>query len=246
VIARREALAMLAGVVSLLAGCDSDPKRASFLWQAPYSAKLKVEVDTPVGVKSGFSVIEVRRDKTDKGYQARGEAVAVDLPHQQTLFVLLRSQSNPDWVGYLHSYSQIDDSNGMTDGTIGAREAYNRRVAADRRVWRVARRRKTAVEDSDNYPYFVRFRDIADPKSVEQVDPDDLAKSFGPGVKLKSLTVQVTDEPVSEGIGKRLPKPPFIRSFVYQGEESKSLGLYKGKVVSERIGTESFMRGTQQ
>ena len=52
-------------------------------------------------------------------------------------------------------------------------------------------------------PYFVRFRNIADPKSVEQVDPDDLAKSFGPGVKLKSLTVQMTDEPVTSGIEKR-------------------------------------------
>ncbi len=203
-ISRREALATLAGAGSLLAGCNSDSKHAAFLWQEPYYAKLKVEVDTPEGVKTGFSVIEVRRDKADKGYRARGEAVAVDLPGNQTLFVLLRSQSNPDWVGSLHSYSKIDDSNGITDDTIEAREAYNRRVAADRRVWPIARRRKTAVEDSDNYPLFVRFRDIADPKSVEQVDPDDLAKSFGPGVKLKSLTVQMTDEPVTSGIEKRL------------------------------------------
>jgi hypothetical protein len=56
----------------------------------------------------------------------------------------------------------------------------------------------------DNYPYFVRFKDMADPKSVEQVDPDNLAKSFGAGYRLKSLTVQMTGEPVTVEIEKRL------------------------------------------
>jgi hypothetical protein len=50
----------------------------------------------------------------------------------------------------------------------------------------------------------VRFRDMADPKSVEQVDPSDLAKTLGRNIKLKSLTVQVMDEPVTKGIEKRL------------------------------------------
>ena len=49
----------------------------------------------------------------------------------------------------------------------------------------------------------VRFRDPADPKSVEQVDPVDFAKTFGPGYRLKALTVQITNEPVTTGIEKR-------------------------------------------
>jgi hypothetical protein len=50
----------------------------------------------------------------------------------------------------------------------------------------------------------VRFRDIADPTSVEKVDPDNLAASFGEGVKLRRITVQLTDDPVTTGIEKRL------------------------------------------
>lgn len=56
----------------------------------------------------------------------------------------------------------------------------------------------------DNYPYLVTFKDIADPTSVVRVDPDDLAASFGAGYRLKAITVQVTDEPVTVGIAERL------------------------------------------
>jgi hypothetical protein len=50
----------------------------------------------------------------------------------------------------------------------------------------------------------VTFKDIADPTSVVLVDPDDLAASFGAGYRLKAITVQVTDKPVTVGIEKRL------------------------------------------
>lgn len=49
------------------------------------------------------------------------------------------------------------------------------------------------------YPMLVTFDDIADPASVKLVDPADLAASFGPGVRLKAVTLEVTDEPVTEG-----------------------------------------------
>ena len=50
----------------------------------------------------------------------------------------------------------------------------------------------------------VTFGDLHDPKSVVTVDPADLAKSFGEGITLKRITVQITDEPVSKSIEKRL------------------------------------------
>ena len=54
------------------------------------------------------------------------------------------------------------------------------------------------------YPKLVYFRDIADPTSVEEVDPDNLAASFGPSVRLKRITVLVTNDDVTTGIEKRL------------------------------------------
>ena len=49
------------------------------------------------------------------------------------------------------------------------------------------------------YPMLVTFSDINDPKSVKLVKPDDLASIFGPGYSLKSITLEITDEAVTEG-----------------------------------------------
>ncbi len=43
------------------------------------------------------------------------------------------------------------------------------------------------------------FQDIADPTCVRLVNPADLAASFVTGVRLKSVTLEVTDEAVTEG-----------------------------------------------
>ena len=55
-----------------------------------------------------------------------------------------------------------------------------------------------------DYPMLVTFTDIDDPKSVQRVDPANLAASFGPGIRLKRITVEVTDDDVTTGIEKRL------------------------------------------
>lgn len=41
--------------------------------------------------------------------------------------------------------------------------------------------------------------DINDPNSVREVDPANLAATFGPGVSLKRITLEIRDEPVTEG-----------------------------------------------
>ncbi len=193
--------ALAAGAAGLaLVGCNTPVEDIGFIWQTPYYAKLKVEVDTPEGVRSGFSVIEVKWAKSNQSFHVRGEAVAVDLPGGQTLFALLRSSASVDWAAYVHENVNLE-------GDVAADDDFYRRIAADRAVWPVKRRQKVRVDVIDNYPIFVRFRDLRDPKSVEQVNPDDLAATFGKGFALKSLTVQMTDEPVTVGIEKRLAVP---------------------------------------
>lgn len=46
-------------------------------------------------------------------------------------------------------------------------------------------------------PELVRFRDINDPQTRVRVSPYDLAKSFGPGVSLKRVVLQLTYDPVT-------------------------------------------------
>lgn len=54
-------------------------------------------------------------------------------------------------------------------------------------------------------PIMVRFGDINVSKTVELVNPKDLAASFGDGVKLRSVRVEITDGPYSQKIHKKLP-----------------------------------------
>ena len=59
--------------------------------------------------------------------------------------------------------------------------------------------REIRVLPRERYPLLVTFTDLADPTTVRRVDPDDLAATFGPGVALKRVTLEITDEAVTEG-----------------------------------------------
>jgi hypothetical protein len=234
----RGVLAVLAGgAAMLLSGCDVDSPMMGFMWQEPYYPKLKVEVETPEGIKTGYSVIEVKWDKAGRGFNVRGEAIVVDLPGGQTLFVLLRSANSADWAAYLHQIVKLENS--PEDQAL-----YYSRIAANRQVWTVPRTKEYFgnKEVRDNYPYFVRFRDINDPKSVEQVDPDNLAKTFGQGVKLKSFTLKMADEPVTVGIEKRLG---WLNEYARRGARlngDTSIAVSTNEL-SDNLGTGSFKAG---
>ena len=254
---RRRAMGLLAaGAALFVSACGVDPDKMAFIWNAPYHAKLKVEVETPQGVRSGSSVIEVKWDKAGKGFNVRGEAVAVDLPEGQTLFVLLTQPYNEDWPAYLHEnvtltdqpkrWSDYVDGDGTSADQQEERSEYYVRIAADRTVWPVKRRHKWGVDENvDNYPYVVRFRDINDPKSVEQVDPDHLEKALGKGFKLKALTVQMVDEPVTVGIEKRLAWLVSNRLEFFDETRDPKSGMLeppKERTIAHHLNDGSFLR----
>ena len=213
--ARRGAMGLLAVAATLVLASCHGVTHERF---EPVRYRLMAMVETPEGLRSGSSVIEVTwaMSRTSpplggSGYTVKGEAAAVDLPDGQTLFVLLRSAEDVDWAAWvikrIPTAGMIEQAK-PTPSDRAARIASEKRyldlVRADRGAHAVWRLEPPHNLPGLSIPYFVRFRDLSDPKSVEQVDPDDLAKSFGPRVWLKSLTVQVTDAPVTTGIAKRL------------------------------------------
>lgn len=150
----------------------------------------------------------------------RGEAVAIDLPNGKTLLALLRSESG---------FTQPDDYPGMAFQSRLER-FYAKREAAGKetdfvdainemRNWTGARAPVPKTDrllgnggrDVPAWPLLVTFGDRADPTSVVRVDPDDLATTFGDDVKLKRITVELTDDPVTTGIEKRLEWLPNLR-----------------------------------
>lgn len=230
---RREVMAALvAGGTALLAGCGSLSPAAR------YRFRMTVEVDTPQGLRTGSSVMQVSSSKTPGPLIGEehplttglvGEAVAVDVQPEQTLFALIGNL--PNGGGLEGEVTKLFEPN-----TIGP-DAFVESVG---RLGRPSQVGRTAVLPREHYPTFVRFRDLADPKSVEAADPGNLAASFGPGVTLRRITVTITDDDVTTGIETRLgwlskqrgslinavasdPKPLRELSNITEGDFSKGL-----------------------
>lgn len=186
--ARREIFGLVAAglMAPTLAACGS-PSEAS------YRFRMTVEVDTPEGIKTGSSVMEVRinrgmaiGDRSGVSSQVRGEAVLVDLP-SGPLFVLLKM---PDAGPPLQSV--------VPRALLGRRsatpDAVMKDTAALGSTWFDEYRGELPRED---WPLMVRFRNIEDPSTVERVDPGSAG--------VRRITVETTSDDVSTGIEERLP-----------------------------------------
>ena len=195
--ARRGVMGLLVGgVASALSGCGILGGAKS------YRFRMTVEVETPQGLKTGSSVMEVRLtrgvaigDSSGVGSSVRGEAVVVDLP-DGPLFVLLEV---PDAGPPLQAI--------VPDALLGRRSSGPNEVMADTAklgsTWLseykadLPRHRDNGFEQSDNgWPMMVRFGNINDPKSVRKVDPE--------AIGVKRILLETTSDDLTTGIEKRL------------------------------------------
>jgi hypothetical protein len=200
--ARRGVLGLLGGASAfLLSGCG-------LIWPSDrLRQRITVEVETPQGLRTGSSVVEteVREgkswgDASGTKFVLKGEAVALDLGGGQTLFALLSGADGGDATGY---QTRLLSETLRAIGASGPAGDVSKLNLMETRA--AAKRARAVMALPENlYPMLVRFKDINDPKSVALVDPLALDNSFGTGVKLRRVTVTVTDDPVTSGIEKRL------------------------------------------
>lgn len=194
---RRRAIAVL-GLPLLLAGCFRN--RASFRY------KLTLAVDTPEGVKSGFSVVEVEAwdvsiPATGTMSRARGEAVYVDLGQGARPIVAAMGPYGPQKGGFRWGEGKPDIDRLLL---LYGEPAKPNETLIDR-VRRLARTRGPRALTASELPDLVTFADINDPKTFLRIDPHDLPATLGRGVKWSSITIEITNEPVTTGIEKKLP-----------------------------------------
>ncbi|MDH5587790.1 MAG: hypothetical protein OEZ05_14320 [Nitrospirota bacterium] len=154
--------------------------------------KMTIEVEVDGQLYSGSSVVEVQVGQSDPiterlGYPlafgARGEAAFVELPGKRYLFALLDGgppDSGPQ-TNALNIFKDELPSKGMERFAILSESQFKRDIPRS------------------HYPLLVTFTDITDPTTVKKVDPANLAVIFGSGVSMKRLTLEITDEPVTEG-----------------------------------------------
>lgn len=177
--------------------------------------KMTVTVETPEGLKTGYAVREVGNsaslvniggtpESTPRIYH-KGEAVLVDLGERGKLFAILS--------GYRMGvdYSKRIFYHAFEGGTAfkGVKKLNSLPVGT-----------KVTLKPMD-YPMFVMFKDVNDPKSLMrvmnienkssgsqkyQITENHMEELFGKGVKLKDVTIEITDEPVTNVIENDLPE----------------------------------------
>ena len=182
----------LAGAGTLLSGCEYVIGRD---WA--FNEKLSLVVSTPTGDKTGVAVTHWQMSKSPGmfyslgglGGNQTGEAAVIDLGEGKLLFALL---GKPDPVLGLYQKNQVAD--GLEDALD---EMTSKKISS--------------AVPADQYPLLVTFDNIADPKSVKQVKPSDLAATFGAGYSLKRVTLEITDEKVTEGVVESLPFWPVLK-----------------------------------
>ncbi len=178
---------LLVSAVALLTSCSQK-------WS--WHQKLTVVVQTPDGLKEGGAVSEVNVSllpenvglgdfRGSSSSSLKGEAVVVELGAGRYLFALLK--------GYGHETAV------HTFADAGFVPQPKNREALEKAYDAFGKLQATTALSPDRYPLLVAFDDINDPASVKRVDPANLAATFGPGYRLQSITMSITDEPVTKG-----------------------------------------------
>lgn len=205
-----------------LSGCGQGGSELLGKSFPPVHYRMTASVETPKGIVTGSSVIEVtwRAPGTifgplgSAGYSVKGEGIVVDLPDNERLYLTLKSPASEDWAAWVVRYvepaghserpSRPDPENHYSE-----LDRYWAAVRADRQVHVIPRYTTRGQTGVENYPYFFRFRNRNDPGSSEFVDPDNLEKTYGSGYKFLSLTLQVTEDPVTQKIDLHFSKDFF-------------------------------------
>lgn len=225
---KRATIALLA--LLSLAGC-----KEKFEWRQ----KITVTVETPSGEVSGSSVSAVswqehmiRTDGKNWTYHGTSEAVVVEVAPGRYLFALLTSAGTTEYMGSVAAASISGQKGRVIDGALFAEVRDMRDRAAG-----------VITLPDYQYPMLVTFGDIADPASVRLVDPADLAASFGPGVRLKSVMLEVTDEAVTDGRVEAVLPLGFFQKWARNGVEAfnQGRGAEYVKTLQGRLGRTEFI-----
>jgi hypothetical protein len=197
------ALGILAGLVILGIG---------YLWFSFHDIhvryRLTLEVRDGDQIKTGSSVVEASYNiqpdwiwsGPDTSVRIVGYAPTVDLGEKGSLFLTFANVARTP-AQRVERNGQV--SCGFDDAGCLPFAAYHKPgVSADFSQRKAALHELLRQSGPRDVPFavlpgLVRFRDINDPHTLMRISPFDLAGSFGRGVELKRVILQLTDDPVT-------------------------------------------------
>ncbi len=157
---------------------------------------MTIEVEVDGQVYSGSSVMRVKWRKNDPMGAThgpswisgiRGEAAFVEIPERGVLFALMSFSGNTSYAADLPTRIMTGRNKGWARGE----EEFTAVEKAKGQILTVTK---------PHYPLLVTFEDITDSQTIKVVDPANLTPTFGPGVSLKRVTLEITDEPVTREV----------------------------------------------
>ncbi|MGV3633171.1 MAG: hypothetical protein ACO1NY_02400 [Pseudorhodoplanes sp.] len=187
----------------LLAVCAGIGALAYAIWHKSgyptqvYRYRMTVEVNLGDEVRSGSSVIEVRLTKQRQilpevipvRSNVSGEAVYVDLGEGRNLVALLASGPNAENRDHPQSVVPSHFKLSYSDSDLP-------KYSSLRGEWTLPK---------DRLPTFVTFGNLNDLQSAKVVVPDEFEQTFGAGVTLRDVRIEMTDDPVTHGIAEKVP-----------------------------------------
>jgi hypothetical protein len=168
----------------------------NFWPEASYRYKLTISVETPEGLKTSSNVVELDFYKSWDGapHRTYGQALVIDLGTRGALVALLTRGRSGNWVEDDPKYivlMKCGDSRNNSD---------------DIRMVRGLDACKAAYPvDLAELPDLLLLKKAEDPSSAVVVDPGNPQSVLGPGVVIRSATIQVTNEPLTHGVDDHLP-----------------------------------------
>jgi hypothetical protein len=209
-----------------------------------YRYKLTLAVNTPDGVKRGSSVVGVLfRDVSipERGtmHKLRGQALYLDLgPGARPMIALLTSRLHPRNSPVVVIGGEAP--RWTTDAGPGTRlmcRIYGLAPSDDYMddVPRIAHLRGAHRITPNDLPDLVTFADINDPKTVIEVDPNNLQATLSADVSWNEITLESTDEPITTGIKAKLPWLPAYYGLTLDGDR-----YHNKNTLANSLGTGAF------
>lgn len=169
-----------------------------------YRYRITVSIDVDGQLRSGSSVIECRisrkvkflADMPTHSFESVGDAIFVDLGGGRNLVALLASGK----------YAQLGD---YTNRIVLRHfppsrdfETFLRSLPSLQGKWTLT---SGDFPDAGEFPTFVTISNPSDAATIRTVSATQLEQTFGSGVRLQSVTIEMTSDAVTRGIEKRLP-----------------------------------------
>jgi hypothetical protein len=202
-VTRRSFTAAISSIFLLaLAACQRRPRRVAFRF------RMVVTVETPEGPRSADAVCEVAGIEVvhpvygpgGSKTKLTGEALELQIPGRGSLLAL---------VTLAHPTGGQDDLAFMAIKTLDPAYSGDRFESAERLADAPLDAAPREVPPP-LYPLLLRMAGGDSVDSLELVDPRNLGQAFGAGVLLSSITVELSDLPVTLGIERRLA---WLKSF---------------------------------